>query len=159
MRGPGGSAAGATLAAAAEPRRPGRRALLAGVAALALCGSAVFWTTREMARPPHDPSVAGTVPIGQVLAPLAAERESGSGEEVAPFTGFAVSVESDPAGALVTVDGVPRGESPAFAGVDCVPGDRIEVRAEKPGFAPATSETACRADALVKVRLRLARAP
>jgi hypothetical protein len=112
-----------------------------------------------LARSPRDPSVAGSVPGGQVLAPLAAERDEDTGEEVAPFQGFAVSVETDPPGALVTVDGVPRGESPAFAGVDCAPGDAIEVRAEAPGRSPARVETSCRADALVKLRLRLAPRP
>jgi hypothetical protein len=138
---------------AEAPRQPrlGPGARIAIVLVTLAAGAGALW----MARSPRDRTVAGSVPGGQVLAPLAAEREAGTGEEVAAFQGFAVSVETEPPGALVTVDGVARGEAPAFAGVDCAPGDAIEVRAEAPGRAAVRVETACRQDALVKLRLRL----
>jgi hypothetical protein len=122
------------------------------VAALLVAGGSALCVARR----PRDPAVAGSVPGGQVLAPLAPARDAGTGEEVAPFSGFAVSVETDPPGAVVTVAGIRRGESPAFAGVTCEPGEGVLVRAEMKRRAPAEVETTCRADALVKLRLRLA---
>jgi hypothetical protein len=131
--------------------RLGLGARIAIVAATVAAGAAALLLTRS----PRDPAVAGRVPGGDVLAPIAGERDAGSGEEVVPFQGFAVSVETDPPGAVVTVDGVRRGESPAFAGVECSPGDPVEVVAEAPGRAPARAGTICRRDALVRLRLRL----
>ncbi|HSN91877.1 MAG TPA: hypothetical protein VLS93_11670 [Anaeromyxobacteraceae bacterium] len=138
------------------PRRPGRGGLgrgarIAIVAATVAAGAGALWLSRS----PRDPAVAGSVPGGQVLAPVAGERDATTGEEVVAFQGFAVSVETEPPGALVTVDGVPRGEAPAFAGVDCSPGEAVEVQAEARGRAPVHVRTACRRDALVKLRLRL----
>ena len=82
---------------------------------------------------------------------------AGAGEEVAPFSGFAISVETVPPGALVSIAGVPRGEAPALANLDCRPGRRVELRAELAGHRPVRREIACREDALVKVTLRLER--
>ena len=159
MQDPGGAAASrhADAPGSGQPPRPpkpgglglGPRIAIVLVTVVAGAGALL------LSRSPRDPAVAGSVPGGQVLAPLAAQREAGSGEEVAAFQGFAVSVETEPPGALVTVDGLARGEAPAFAGVDCTPGDAVEVRAEAPGRAPVRVETACRRDALVKLRLRL----
>jgi hypothetical protein len=140
-------------------RRAGssRRVLLAAVAAVAIVlAAAVTVALTRRPRGAGAPESAGSVTGGQLLAPLRAERD-GTGEEVAPFSEFAVSVETDPPGALVTVAGLPRGEAPVFAGVECAPGDRIEVRAERPGWAPASRETICRNGALVRLRLELPR--
>lgn len=93
---------------------------------------------------------------GTLLRPLEPSRNAVTGEETAPFAGFAVSVDTIPPGALVTVAGVARGEAPVFAGVDCAPGDRIEIRAERAGLG-ARATTGCRADTLVKLKLRLGR--
>jgi hypothetical protein len=138
-----------------EPRarrgRTGTGIRIAVVAAALGAAGAGLW----LARGERDPAVAGSVPGGRILAPLSLARDAASGEEVAPFSGFAVSVETEPPGALVSVDGVARGEAPAFAGVACAPGDRVVVRAEARGRAPAAAETTCRADALVKLTLRL----
>ena len=76
---------------------------------------------------------------------------------VAPFSGFAVSVDTEPSGALVSVGGVPRGEAPVLAGLDCSPGDPVEISAQKAGFAVARTTTTCRRDTLVKLTVRLAR--
>src|SRR6266545_6872568 len=80
---------------------------------------------------------------------------SGRGEETAPFTGFAISVDTEPAGGLVTIAGVPRGEAPVLANVACKPGAKLEIQAEMAGFPPARRQTACRADTLVKLTIRL----
>jgi hypothetical protein len=94
---------------------------------------------------------------GQVLEPLQPRADVRTGEQVAPFSGFAVSVDTDPPGAVVSVGGVPRGESPVMAGLDCAPGDAVEITAEKGGFAVARARTTCRRDALVKLTVRLQR--
>ncbi len=93
----------------------------------------------------------------QVLRPLATAADPATGERTAPFEGFAVSVETQPPGALVLVGGVPRGEAPVLAGVDCEPGAVVEIRAEKAGLKPARATTRCRSDTLVKLVVRLRR--
>jgi hypothetical protein len=94
---------------------------------------------------------------GRALAPLETAADPRTGEQTAPFAGFAVSVETVPAGALVAIDGVERGEAPVLAGLDCSPGERVEITARKRGLAPARVATACRADTLVKLTVRLSR--
>jgi hypothetical protein len=99
---------------------------------------------------------AQEIDTSHYLAPIKTEAAA-EGEETAPFSGFAISVETEPPGGVVSIAGVPRGEAPVLAGVDCAPGAKLEVRAEKAGFAPARVRTTCRADTLVKLTVRLAR--
>jgi hypothetical protein len=101
---------------------------------------------------PHEPATA--IDDSHYLSPIKTDS-AGPGEETAPFTGFAISVETDPPGGLVTIAGIPRGEAPVLANLDCRPGTRLEVRAEKAGRRPARRETTCRADALLKLTVRL----
>jgi hypothetical protein len=91
------------------------------------------------------------------LRPMEMEVEAGTGERVAPFSGFAISVETEPEDALVTIAGVERGEAPVLAGVECDPGTRVPIRVVKRGFRPARASALCRSDALVKLTVRLAR--
>jgi len=138
-------------APAPPPRRSGGLGIaLAALAAGALLIGIVLW-----ARAPRGTPVLPGGGAERVLAPLRAEKAPGSGEQVAPFSGFAVSVESDPPGAVVSIAGIPRGEAPVLAGLDCDPGERIEIVAEKRGFRVARAATTCREDALVKITLRL----
>jgi hypothetical protein len=102
----------------------------------------------------HEP--AEEIDTSHYLAPLRTAAVAG-GEETAPFSGFAISVDTEPAGAIVTIAGVPRGEAPVLANLDCRPGARIAVSAEKAGAGAARVETTCRADTLVKLTVRLAR--
>ncbi len=99
----------------------------------------------------------GKIDGQQVLPPIATAADPATGERTAPFDGFAVSVETEPGGALVLVGGVPRGEAPVIAGVDCDPGEDVEIRAERAGFRPALAKTVCRNDTLVKLVVRLRR--
>lgn len=141
-----------------RPRRPSHRfavLLASGLAAgLAVAGIAA-WALRHRsaADRPHEP--AEMVDTDKYLFPIETEAEPGSGEQVAPFSGFAVSVETEPEDALVTIAGVERGESPVLAGVECKPGTKVPIRVEKPGFRPARATTVCRVDALVKLTVRL----
>jgi hypothetical protein len=102
---------------------------------------------------PHEP--AEEVDNSHYLSPLKTAA-AGPGEETAPFSGFAISVDTEPTGGIVTIAGVPRGEAPVLANVDCKAGAKLEIRAEKEGFRPARAATTCRTDTLLKVTLRLA---
>ena len=90
------------------------------------------------------------------LPPIKTERAP-NGEETSPFTGFAVTVDSEPAGAVISIGGKVRGEAPVLANVECRGTEKVAVVARKDGFRPATRELACRADTLVKLTLRLER--
>jgi hypothetical protein len=143
----------AKLFAGGSGRRvsPRRVAVAAGAVA---AGALLVWAAIAAFRPGHE---AAELDTSDYLAPLDAAADPSTGEVTAAFDGFAVSVESEPPGAIVTVAGVPRGEAPVLAGVDCRPGKGVEIRAEKAGFAAATSTTRCRKDTLVKLTLRLSR--
>jgi hypothetical protein len=119
--------------------------------AVAFVGTAALLVAVALRGRPAAPSY-----FDAALPPLEAEHDQRTGEDVAPFSGFAVSVETVPPGALVVVDGVARGEAPVLAGLDCSPGREIEIRAEAAGRR-AAARVACRTDALVKVTLRLER--
>jgi hypothetical protein len=134
-----------------------RLAALIAVAAVVIgvLGAALAWLPgRAPSARPSEP--AEEIDTSHYLRPLETAA-AGPGEEVAPFSGFAVSVETEPPGGLVTIAGVPRGEAPVLANLECKPGAKLEIRAEKEGFVPARVETACRADSLVKLTIRLRR--
>jgi hypothetical protein len=151
------AAASPHLAPEPEPAtapRHGRAARVAAVAAAALVVAGVL----AYALVPRTTVVLpDPVERDRALAPIRTSADPRTGEQTAPFAGFAVSVETVPPGALVTIDGVERGEAPALAGVDCSPGARVEIGARKAGLAPAHAATTCRADTLVKLTLRLSR--
>jgi hypothetical protein len=127
--------------------------LVGGLALAAGLVVAVAYATRPWRRS-HEPAVE--IGRSQLLMPIKTERGA-AGEETAPFTGFAVSIETDPPGALVSIGGALRGEAPVLASVTCRGTEKVEVLAQKPGFRPARRELACRADTLVKMTLRLER--
>jgi type II secretory pathway pseudopilin PulG len=77
------------------------------------------------------------------------------GTTTVPFDGFAVSVESEPAGARVTLDGRPLGETPVMASVKCAPGASLDVVVEKGPLPPRRVPVRCQADTLVRLSLRL----
>lgn len=93
------------------------------------------------------------------LSPRDEEVDGASGETTLPFQGFGISVESEPEGARVMVNGREIGESPAIASVDCQPGSDVRIRIEKAPLAPQERLTRCRADKLVKLNFRLGRSP
>jgi PEGA domain-containing protein len=123
-------------------------------------GLAVAWVAARALRPgggaaepPREPAEA--IDTDRYIGPIETELEPGTGERVAPFSGFAVSIETEPGDALVTIAGVERGESPVLAGVECKPGTKVPVRVAKTGFRAARASTVCRTDALVKLIIRL----
>lgn len=140
----------------AEPAPPYRR-LVFLVGALAV-GLGALWlalwalSPRPPAAPPRETAEVDTA---HYLRPFETSPDPATGEETAPFSGFAVSVETDPPDAIVTVAGVLRGEAPVLASVDCRPGTKVPIRAEKPGLPQARAATVCRPDTLVKLTLRL----
>lgn len=92
----------------------------------------------------------------ETMAPREARRDA-TGELVAPFQGFGLSVESTPPGATVLVSGRDVGETPLVTTVDCRPGQPVEVRVERRPLRPQVRTVRCRADALVTVQVTLAR--
>jgi hypothetical protein len=153
------------LTAMLAARRGGPSALHRRVATLVgggVLGIGLVWlavssmsTARSAAEPrPFEP--AEEIDRSHWLAQIKTQPE-GSGEETAPFEGFAISVETVPAGAVVSILGTRRGEAPVLANVECRGTEPVEIRAEKPGFLPARREVGCRADALLKLTLRLER--
>jgi len=166
------------LAAIAIPRvlerlKTTRPAVPAALAGAAKAGAAEPTTVPEPPRHPEAPST------GEIEAARAAEVEAArlkqrhlaassiitpreavttaDGEKVAPFQGFGLSIESTPAGARVLVGGKEVGETPIVTSVDCAPGDAVEVGVEKRGLRPARRTVRCRADALLELRVTLAR--
>jgi hypothetical protein len=138
----------------------GRYRRVALLVAGAVVGLGLLWVSvaslrgRSAAEKPHEP--AQEIDNSHYLAPIKTEA-AGNGEETAPFSGFAISVDTEPPGGVVTIAGVPRGEAPVLAGLECAPGAKLEVRAEKAGYPPARVQTTCRADTLVKLTVRLGR--
>jgi PEGA domain len=146
-------------ALAGRPRRAGSRrvVLAAAVAAIVLAGGvAGLLALRPRPHPSSPEPELRAKWTGTLLQPVGASG-TGDQERVAPFSGFALQIETEPPGAVVEVDGVVRGESPVFTGVDCAPGAKVVVRVRAPGRAPAERVTACRANALVGLTLRLRR--
>ena len=149
-------AASPYLAPDPEPPRPRRGAVPVAAGALAAALIVVGLVVWGLA-PRSTPVTLAGAGKGHVLDPLKPRADAQTGEQVAPFSGFAISVDTEPAGAVVSVDGVPRGEAPVLAGLDCSPGDRVEIAAQKSGFPVTRTFTTCRRDALVKLTVRLRR--
>jgi hypothetical protein len=144
---------------AAKREDPGPRyrrlgALLGGLALAIVIGLVAL---RSVQKPPGKKfEPADEIDRSVYLPPIKTERAAG-GEEVSPFTGFAVSVESEPPGAVVTIAGKERGEAPVLASVECRGTEPVLIIARKEGFLPARRELPCRADQLVKLKLLLER--
>ncbi|HEX9306584.1 MAG TPA: PEGA domain-containing protein [Anaeromyxobacter sp.] len=125
----------------------------------AVIGVGLLWLVASSLSPAAHKPEARSEPAMEVdrshyLGPIKTEA-AGPGEETAPFTGFAISVDTVPPGAVVSIAGALRGEAPVLVNVACRAAERVEIRAEKAGFAPVRREVGCRADALLKVTLRL----
>ncbi len=77
-----------------------------------------------------------------------------SGERVRWFQGFGLSIESEPSGARVWVNGEERGQTPLTTSVECKLGDavRVEVRGQR---AKQVRSTRCRADQLVEMTFQV----
>jgi hypothetical protein len=90
------------------------------------------------------------------LAPAAARRDD-SGEVTSRFEGFGISVETEPAGARVVVDGADLGETPLVASVHCTPGEVVRVRLERPPLRGQERATTCRENTLVELAAKLSR--
>jgi hypothetical protein len=130
-----------------------RLALVVGAVAIAavalyFAGRALLGSRRSEQAVEIDRSV--------YLPPIKTERTAPN-EETSPFTGFAVTVDTDPPGAVVSIGGKVRGEAPVLANVECSGAEKVVVTARKEGYRPTRREVQCRADLLVKLLIRLDR--
>jgi hypothetical protein len=124
--------------------------ILVGVV-LALAAALVYFWPRLA---PADPAsaTASVYAVGEAKSVL----EPGEVEVLeSEATGFVLLVETEPAGALVSVDGVARGEAPASMNLDCPPGKSLQLQTALAGYAPLSHALACRSDRMVKLRARL----
>lgn len=145
------------LGAVVRPRRGRRPLALAALVVLgaAIAGAGGVYAWRALRAKPVD--LPAELDDAIYLRPIKTEKTA-PGEETAPFTGFALSIDTVPPGAVISVGGVVRGEAPLLANVaSCRGTEKIEIRAEKKGFRPARRAIGCRADTLVKLTLRLER--
>lgn len=144
----------------AAARPPGQRWIVPLALALVLV-LAALWVGARAVRPGgfwgRSREPAEGIDTDRYLRPIETTADPRTGEEIAPFSGFAIAVETEPPDALVTIAGVERGEAPVLAGIECRPGTEVPVRVEKAGFPATRTATTCRTDALVKLTVRLGR--
>ena len=88
------------------------------------------------------------------IAPAEAAPDA-AGERVRWFPGFGVSVESNPPGATVLVNGRDMGETPLTASVECAPGEPVQVEVRMDGHPSRRRSTHCRRDQLVELSVEL----
>lgn len=133
-----------------------RRAVLAGLAALALTGG-LGLVGRELMKPSLA-DLAGEERAAwknaETIAPMA-EPGAAAGEQVLPFDTFGIAADSEPPGAEVRVGARLLGRTPLAVSVECVPGERVTVRYQLRGRPVRELATTCRASGLVKQRARL----
>ena len=155
---------------AAAARSPGLAAMLAGqhedptpryrriatIAGIGALAAVVLWVALSALPRPKRAEPAEEIDRSVYLPPIKTQP-AGHGEETSPFNGFAVSIDTDPPGAIVSIAGAVRGEAPVLSNVGCRESEKVEVRAQKEGFRPVRRELSCRADTLVKLTLRLER--
>jgi hypothetical protein len=157
----------AALVALAGPRVVGHLRHRVSAAAVASPPGAAA-SPAERAAPPEpstperiEAAAAAQVALGKaqrgwervtVIAPREGRPE---GEEVLPFDGFALAVESAPDGAGVLLDGRHLGETPVMTSVSCAVGQVLRLRVEKAPLPAREATVSCRANALVKLRVRL----
>lgn len=161
----------AALRAERRPRErapPRRTALLAFVLLALIAALAARWALRHRELPPartHDTAAEKLSRLEaqnwshvEIIAPREQRGDPAKGEARSPFQGFAISVTSSPEGARVLVDGDEKGETPLAASVDCEPGREVQVSVEKAGYRAQRRAVRCRADALVRLSVRLEKA-
>lgn len=103
----------------------------------------VFAATLAIAVPIVTARLARPTPTGPtqvIIAPTAAD-----GITVIPGPGRVLFVDSDPAGAKVTVSGKAVGATPWSSDWTCEEGEAVQVKVERSGSLPHTTVVACQA--------------
>ncbi|HEX9241470.1 MAG TPA: PEGA domain-containing protein [Anaeromyxobacter sp.] len=139
----------------ADPLRRFRR-LAAVLGALGVAIVVLWLAVRGISRWRSHDEPATEIDNSVYLPPIKTEKAP-TGEEIAPFTGFAVSVDTVPQGALVSIAGKVRGEAPVLASVDCKGTEKVAIGVRKEGYRSVRRELQCRADQLVKLTIPLER--
>ena len=108
---------------------------------------------------PRD--AAPTMPVDAPVPPVVATPPSPQPgkeqvqENRTSFKGALLSLESEPSGATVRMNGINQGDTPITVGLDCTPGTTISITLSLRGYESLTHRTACPRDALVKVTAQL----
>jgi hypothetical protein len=87
-------------------------------------------------------------------APRSDRIDPQTGERVAAFEGFGLTIDTQPPGASIHVNGEDKGTSPLLTTVNCAPGDEVRVEARR-GRLRGRAVTRCRADQLARLRMTL----
>ncbi len=87
-------------------------------------------------------------------APRSDRVDPTTGESVGAFEGFGLTVDTEPQGARISVNGEEKGTSPLLTSVDCAPGEEVRVEARR-GSLRARAVTRCREDRLAKLQMAL----
>jgi hypothetical protein len=139
-----------------------------GSALCALLASALLaWPAFQQAPPPSLGELTGGAgPLGERQVITYAPSESplpqagvNTSEQGSPLRGFALVLESEPAGAQVVVNGRSQGETPSSLTPECKPGEPLKIEFSLRGYERALHETRCQEDTLLKVLARLRRSP
>jgi len=87
-------------------------------------------------------------------APRSDRLDPETGERVSAFEGFGLTVDTEPPGATILVNGEDKGTSPLLTTVDCDPGEDVSVEARR-GRLRGRATARCRADQLARLRMTL----
>lgn len=89
---------------------------------------------------------------GRPAAVAASRPEIPAVQEIARgVAGFSLLVDSRPAGANVFVNSQYHGRTPSLMNLQCIPGQTLTIRIEKPGYEPYVHEDRCYAGRMIKV--------
>lgn len=146
----------AAVAADPAPGRPWKAVAVFAAIFLALSGAIAGMSALARKRNPTWSDGTPAFDDSVYLPALSTER-LGPDEERADFTGFALSIDTVPSGAVVTVAGEVRGEAPVLTDFRCRTGQKLELLAEKPGYRRARRIVTCRVNTVLKLTLHLER--
>ena len=119
-----------------EPRKPSRLAAIAiGLGVLLACAAVVFFTVRRSAPPPEAPPEKVAISVDPEGAP-------------------ALTVQSDPPGAAVFIEGEESGGTPLLANNEFGKGTQVKVRLELKGYEPWSGTFPGGVNATVHARLK-----
>ncbi len=131
--------------------------LLSGLCFVSVAGLIAFRVGSIQPPAPPAPAVYApmTEPKPKPPPPRAQKGDIGDVTETErPGTGFIVVVESMP-DAVLSIDGIEDGPTPASHNFDCAPGKTYRLALKHPGYAAAEHTITCKKDVMLVVEARL----